>query len=280
VPVYFSVAVQEVNAIIDRMLASGLQEGSISAMKYASTLRALPDGIITASVITVLYPMLSKYAAGKDLPNVKALMSKAVSLLFMALLPVTAISLYYNRDIVKIVFERGLFTAGETAVTANIFVYTVISVFFIGGMNLLNNTFYSMQDTKTPRNNAIISVGSNIVLNLILVRYMQAAGLALATSISFFINFVLLLIQFRRKLGAFGGLRLFINMSKCAAGALFMGPVFFLCEPLRARLPLFAFFGAGAIISLAVYALILFILRMELLMDALARVKLLFVKKE
>ena len=272
-PIYLSVAIGEVNAIIDKMFASGLPEGSISAMNYATKLRALPDGIITASIITVIYPLLSQYAAKKDFFNLKATAVKAISLLSMTLLPVIAVSLYYSSEITKIVYERGAFTSDSTLLTANIFTFAILSLIFAGSSSLLSNTFYSMQDTKTPQIAAVIMVAVNITLNAILVRYMQAAGLTLATSIAFFVYFVLLFILFRRKCGAFGGLALAKNVGKCMVATASMAPVFWLCELLRPRLPLFVFFAAAAAASLCVYALLLYLLRVSLFMEALGRAK-------
>jgi putative peptidoglycan lipid II flippase len=71
-PVYINAAIWEINAIIDKILASGLSAGNISAMSYAEILRNLPDGIITTAVMTVIFPLLSQYAAKKDYDNLKA----------------------------------------------------------------------------------------------------------------------------------------------------------------------------------------------------------------
>jgi len=107
-PLYMSVALWEINMLIDKILASGLPEGSVSAIIYASRLRNLPDGIITTSVITVMFPLLSRYAAGKEFAKLKTMLNKAISLLCMALLPVITISVYYAEEITAIVYERGL----------------------------------------------------------------------------------------------------------------------------------------------------------------------------
>ena len=278
-PIYLNVAVGEINAVIDKMFASGLSEGSISAINYAKRLRALPEGIITTSIITVMYPLLSKYAAEKDFSKMKAAATKAISLLFIALLPVIAVSLYYSKEITKIVYERGAFTPETTALTANIFIYAIISMIFAGSANMLSNSFYSMQDTKTPQIATIIMVACNIALNFVLVRHMQAAGLTLATSIAYFVYFVILFILFRRKCGAFGGLSLFKNIAKCVVATASMIPIFLLCELLRSRLPLFVFFVASVAASLCIYALLLYILRVDLFMEALNRAKA-FLKKK
>lgn len=272
-PVYVSIAVWEMNAVIDRMLASGLSEGSISAMGYAAKLRALPDGVLSASIIMVMFPLMSKYAANLDFDSLKKTTAKAISLLSLALLPIIAVSLYYSGEITKIVFERGAFTPENTVLTASIFIFAVTSLIFSGVGTLLSNSFYSIQDTKSPQFAAVIMVVVNIVLNLILVRSMQAAGLTLATSISFFIYFAILFVQFRRKLGAFGGLALLKNVAKYVFATACMVPVFLLCELLRGRLPLLVFFSVAAALSLCVYAVLLWLLRADLFLEALGRAR-------
>ncbi|MCL2410690.1 MAG: murein biosynthesis integral membrane protein MurJ [Treponema sp.] len=276
-PMYISVAVWEINTIVDKILASGLPEGNMSAIMYALRLRSLPDGIITAAVMTVTFPLLSKYAANKEFAKLKESAVRAISLLFMVLLPVTVVSVYYASEITKIVYERGVFTPDKTLLTANIFVFAVVSLIFSGGTGLLNNVFYSMQDTKTPQIAAVIMVGFNITFNLILIRYMQAAGLALATSIASFAYFIVLFIQFRMKYGVFGGLILFKNVLKYIIAAFGMIPVFFIGEIFRGTVNLLLFFTSSSILALCVYVLLLYLLKAELFIDACKQVKI-FVK--
>ena len=60
-----------------------------------------------------------------------------------------------------------------------------------------------MQDTKTPMINATIAVIINIILNIILSRFMGIGGISLATSISASICVGLLFISLRNKIGSF-----------------------------------------------------------------------------
>ena len=72
---------------------------------------------------------------------------------------------------------------------------------------------------------------------------------------------------------AFGGLALAKNIGKCVIAAASMVPVFLLCELLRPHLPLFVFFAAAAAALLCVYAVLLYLLKVELFMEALRRAK-------
>jgi putative peptidoglycan lipid II flippase len=81
---------------------------------------------------------------------------------------------------------------------------------------LLNNVYYSLQDTKTPVINGFIAVTINVVLNLILIKPMAHRGLALATSISATVESILLIYRLKKKIGSLG----LIKSVKCGLKAL------------------------------------------------------------
>ena len=272
-PIFFNVAVREINVVINRFLASGLPEGSISAIHYANVLRNLPDGIVTFTLASVIFPMLSKYAAQNDFDDFKKLANKSLSFVFLILLPVIAISLFYSADIIRLVYERGAFTAENTAMTTHIFTFAIVSIAFSTGASVLSNAFYGAQNTKTPQIAMAVMVVVNISLNLILVRHMEAAGLVFASSIAFTVFFIVLLISFRRKFGSFEGFALIKNITKYVVAASCMIPVFFLTDLLRDRLPLLIFLAIGVLASLIIYAAVLYLLKAEMFMDGLKRVK-------
>jgi putative peptidoglycan lipid II flippase len=272
-PIFFNVAIREINVVINRFLASGLPEGSISAINYANVLRNLPDGIMTFALATVIFPLLSKYSAKNEFEDFKRLAAKAISLVFITLLPVIAVSLYYGTDIVRLVYERGAFTPDNTVLTSHIFTFAIISIVFSTGASVLSNAFYGAQDTKTPQIAMAIMVVSNIALNFILVRHMEAAGLVFASSIAFTVFFVFLLVLFRRKFGSFGGLSLLKDIGKYIAAAAGMVPVFLLSELLSDLLPTVIFFGIGATVSLFVYAGLLYLFKAGLFMEGLGRLR-------
>jgi hypothetical protein len=143
----------------------------------------------------------------------------------------------------------------------------------MGGNQVLNNAFYGMQDTKTPRLGAVIAVASNIVLNLILVRYMRASGLALATSIAFMLNYIILLIFFRRKCGEFGGFTFMKNVAKCTVATVGILPIFLLCEVFRGRLPTTIFWGISVMLGLILYAVLLYVMKVDIFMFGVNKVK-------
>lgn len=222
-PVMLGSTVQQLNALIDRMLASGLPEGSISALNFANRLNGFAYGLFTVSLATVIYPLLSRLSAEKDMAGFKDTLIKAFNVITLIILPITVGAVILRQPIVSVLFERGQFDARATSMTASALMFYSLGMVFYGYRDVLNRTFYSLQDTRTPTLNGVLTVLCNIVLNLILVRFMQHDGLALATSLSAMIMTVLLFANLRKRLGGIGGKKLFGAFLKCGAASLIMG---------------------------------------------------------
>ncbi|SHM92629.1 putative peptidoglycan lipid II flippase [Caldanaerovirga acetigignens] len=228
VPVMMGTAVQQLNTMIDRMLASGLPEGSISALNFANRLNGFVYGLFSMSISVVIYPLLSRLKAEEDLAGFKDKLVRSISVIMLIILPITAGALVLSFPIVSLLFERGEFTRRATAMTASALVYYSLGMVFYGARDILNRAFYSLQDTRTPMVNGMITVGFNIVMNLILVRYMAHSGLALATSLSAALTTVLLIFNLWKKLGGLGGQRLAGVFAKSALSSAAMGLLVFL----------------------------------------------------
>jgi putative peptidoglycan lipid II flippase len=222
-PVMLGSTVQQLNALIDRMLASGLPEGSISALNFANRLNGFAYGLFTVSLATVIYPLLSRLSAEKDMAGFKDKLVKSLNVITLIILPITVGAVVLRQPIVSVLFERGQFDAKATSMTASALMFYSLGMVFYGYRDVLNRTFYSLQDTRTPMLNGVLTVLCNIVLNLILVRFMQHDGLALATSLSAMIMTLLLFVNLRKLMGGIGGKKLVGTFLKCGAASLIMG---------------------------------------------------------
>lgn len=199
-PIILGSAVAQINIIIDRMFASYLVEGSISSLNYANKLIMLSYGIIVIAIVAVLYPKQSTYAKNNKLEELTKLTTYGIKSLIIILLPITFGGIVLAEPIIKTLFERGAFNATDTKMTSIAFALYSIGLLGMGIRELLNKTYYSLQDTKTPMINGIIALVLNIILNFILVKYLQHGGLALATSICFIITSILLFRGLKKKL--------------------------------------------------------------------------------
>ncbi|MGB9825775.1 MAG: lipid II flippase MurJ, partial [Desulfofundulus sp.] len=141
------------------------------------------------------------------------------------LVPVTVGLALLRVDMVRFIFERGAFDARATQATAIATLYYGLGLLPIAWRDHLSRAFYALQDTTTPMLTGFASIAANVVLNLILVRYMAHAGLALATALANSFGCLLLLILLRRRLGGLGGKKLAANAVQILVGSLVMAVV-------------------------------------------------------
>ncbi len=198
-PVFIGGSVSEINMVIDKMLASTLPDGSVSALKYGDTL----VGVLITFAITILtaivYPKLTQAFAVSDYERISYLSERGINLLAIVTVPFTMGAMLYSYPLIRSIYERGAFGSGESQLVATAFFYYVMSLAFYAVSQLITNVFYSMHDMKTAVYCSIAAVAVNIILNLILIRLMGVGGLALATSVSRALNALLLYHVFHRK---------------------------------------------------------------------------------
>lgn len=215
-PVLLSVGINDINKIIDKAMASTLIDGSVSALNYATRMDMLVRGVFISAIATVLYPMLSREANKGSYDGLKKVTIKGINIILLITIPATVGMILLANPIVKVAFQRGRFDSFATYMTSGALVFTVVGMTGASLRMLLNNVYYSIQDTKTPVINGFISVVINVIFNLILIKPMAHMGLALATSISSSVGSILLIYGLRKKIGSFG----FMKSVKCGLKAL------------------------------------------------------------
>ena len=223
IPVLIGSAVQQINIIVDKTLASSLVEGSISALTYASRLNDLIISVFVMAITTVVFPMLSKAFNEENHLQVNKIMGLGINIILLVTVPATIGMLLLAEPIVKIFFERGAFTETATTMTSQALIFYSLGLVAASLRILLNRVYYSFQDTRSPMINGITAVAANISLNLLFIDSMGHGGLALATSISTTFATFLLFINLRRRLGKIGLKRYLICFLKTLFASIVMG---------------------------------------------------------
>lgn len=226
-PVLIGVAVNQINTIVDRTIASTLVEGSISALNYATKLNQFVMGMFIVSISSVVYPMLSKLTSENNKEKFNKSIRTSVNTVVLLVIPISVGAIILANPIVKLLFQRGEFDQRATYMTSVALVFYSIGMIGFGLRDILGKVFYSLQDTKTPMINGAIAMILNIILNICFVKFtnMQLSGLAFATSISALVTIILLFISLRKKIGAFGGKSILVVMIKSLVSAVLMGIV-------------------------------------------------------
>ena len=183
-PVFWSISVAEINAMVNKMVASFLFVGSIAAMGYAQKINSIFISFFTSAIATIVYPMYAEAAAKGDSGQLNNRINYTLSAYSFFLIPVMLFVLCYRREIIEIAFARGAFDTSAIDVTQQLLGFYVIGILFLALRGTVTNVYYSLKDSKTPAKNATIGVIINVVLNVSLPFVMGVNGLALATSIT------------------------------------------------------------------------------------------------
>ena len=224
-PVFIGVAVNQVNTMVDRSLASGLGDGVITALNNANRLNGFVMGLFIATLGAVIYPTLSKLSSENNKEKFAESVANSVNCVNLLVMPATIGAMILATPVVRILFERGAFDDKSTALTATALVFYSVGMVGFGLRDILSKVFYSLKDTKTPMVNGMIAVALNIVLNIALVKVMGHGGLALATSLSAIICIFLLFRSLKKKIGYYGQDKIRATFIKTLIASLVMGVV-------------------------------------------------------
>ena len=183
-PAVLTLAVTQVNLMVDNKLASHLSDGGISALQYGMRLFQLPLGVLAVSVATALLPRMSESWATRNLDRYYAYVHEGMVVTALALLPAMVGFWALGPDVIRLLFEHGSFTVADTLRTSHVLSFYLIGLLPYGWVYVLTRAAYAQGKTRFPLFAAALATGLNVGLDLALVRSMGAAGLALATAIA------------------------------------------------------------------------------------------------
>lgn len=205
-PALFGVSVAQINLLIDTVLASFLQTGSVSWLYYSDRLMEFPLGVFGIALATVVLPGLSKKVAVEDWHGFRQDLDQALRLIWLIGVPATVGLALLAGPLLTTLFHYGAFTDTDVLqAQKSLMAYSLGLTGFIL-VKVLAPAFYAMKEMKLPVRAAVIALVANTVLNLILIWPLAHAGLALATSLSAFVNAGLLYWFLTRKMAKFASL--------------------------------------------------------------------------
>lgn len=190
-PALLTGGVTQINLLVGQIIASA-QEGAIALLNYADRINQLPLGIIGIAVGVVLLPELARSLKAGDHEDAQHLQNRSLEFALGLTLPAAVGFVLFAGPLINIVYERGAFTAETTALTA-----AALSAFAVGLpayvlIKVFSPAYFARLDMKSPMWFSGISVVVNIVGSLALFPFYGHVGIALATSIAAWLNFVLL----------------------------------------------------------------------------------------
>jgi len=217
-PVVASSSVFAINQQIALYFASGLEDGSSSALANAIVFWQLPLGIFGVSVTTVLFPRMSREAAGSDRDALRGTTAYGVRAIFALLIPSAVILGALSFEIIAVAFQRGEFTAVNTHMAGRVLIGYCVGMVGVGLFNFLQRSFYARGDYRTPALTALVVLTIDVALSLVLKEtVLRVAGLAVANSVAFTTGALVLLFFSRRSLNGLDGTAIFTTVGKATA---------------------------------------------------------------
>ena len=183
-PAFLTLAVTQLNLLVDNKLASHLGDGGIASLQYAMRLFQLPLGVLAVSVATALLPRFSKTIARRDEDGFFSYLNDGLVASTLALFPAMIGLLVIGSNVIRLLFEHGSFTATDTARTARVLSYYLVGLVPYGWVYVLTRAAYARGKPMFPLLASVLAVSVNVALDLLLITSMREAGLALATAVA------------------------------------------------------------------------------------------------
>ncbi len=227
-PMLVSTWVQPLYTIVNTRLASGIYKG-VSSLEYANRLYLVVTGVFSFVVTNLMFPKMSRANVSGDEDEAKNMLVMSLKLITFIILPVMAVFVVLAKPVISVLYQHGGFTLEDTMRTG-----TALSCYALGmiGMaynEILSKSFFSMQNSKTPMTNALISMAVNIGVAYTLSGSFGISGLAIATAcgstVNALLNYICILKHYQKLFTKSDA----VSILKITVCAIIMGIIMFIC---------------------------------------------------
>ncbi len=182
-PVLLSSVVASGGLLVDQSMAAMLPSGSVSALVYANRFVAVVLSLSAGAVSTAIVPHFSRMIAHRDWRACRRTLHTWARLTALVSLPIAALLVAGARPLVRVALQHGHFGARDTAVVASVLAMYAMQIPFFVISRVYYRFLVAMRRTDLILYCGILNLGLDIVLNLVLMRWLGVAGIALATSL-------------------------------------------------------------------------------------------------
>jgi putative peptidoglycan lipid II flippase len=228
-PGFFGIGVAQINFFVGTIFAtsSRMPSGSVTALYVAERVMELVMGGYAIAVATAILPMMSHQAAAGNVEEMKSTLVFSLRIVSFITIPAAVGLVVLREPIIRVLFEHGEFMAESTGLTTRALFYYAFGLPAFAAIKLIVPAFYCTHDTRIPAQVAAWSLGLNIVLNLLFLRWFFSVfgngGPAVATVAAAYFNFFTLFAIFRLRFGRLGTLEILGSLARSGVCAGIMG---------------------------------------------------------
>jgi putative peptidoglycan lipid II flippase len=198
-PLVLAGGIGTLNIMVDRWVASRLPEGAIAALSFSNRVWTIPITLLAGPIATATFPAFSAMAVdGSALHAMDDKVRRTVAFIAYIVIPSSVGIVVLATPITRLLFQRGAFDATATAITASCVQMYALGLIFQAIHPIVGKVFYAFKNTVTPLLVGLGIVGANMAGNIILSRYLGAAGIALATTITVTLGTIIYALLLRR----------------------------------------------------------------------------------
>lgn len=266
-PIVLGVAVNQVYFALNRVFASGMPEGSIAALDFGNKLMNLPLGVFVAAISSAIFPALAAHAVKNQRDKLAQTLIKGLNLVSIITIPAAVGLIVLRTPIVKLLFERGAFTATATVATASALFFFSLSLMPQAANMVITRAYYAVGDVRRPLLMGVYSIAANIIISFIAIRYLAHAGLALANSVAITINTFILYTGLKKHLPFMHTRAFLLELGKILTASAGMGVVTWVCARalvgLQGSKGLVLQVGVSVVVGIIVFMVLVSLLRSE-----------------
>ena len=223
-PLFVTSLAQPINSIISTRLSSGMEKGAMSVLNYSYDAYFILAAVFASAMTNLYFPELSRRFAAGDTDGSADIGGKMLRTVSCIVLPISVFMMVCGKPIIRVLYQRGGFTAADTAAVAGCLGIYCVGMLALSFQEILNKYFYSMQKTQYPMIAAIGGILLNLGLSYLFVNvWGDYRLLALSTVISGWFMAVVLMIVARIKVKALIGKSLLFSLAKILAASLALG---------------------------------------------------------
>jgi putative peptidoglycan lipid II flippase len=191
-PMLLGAAVMSSTGFVDQSMAAMLASGSVSSLSYGNKVVSLIIGVGSFALSAAIFPYFSKMVANRDWDQIRHTFRTYAALSLIITLPITATLIYFSEPLVGIIFGRGVFNAMDMHLVAQVQAFYVIQIPFYVLSMLVVRLISSLSGNYLLLRGACLSFSLNVGLNYLFMQWLGVAGIALSTSVTYFVSFLFL----------------------------------------------------------------------------------------
>jgi putative peptidoglycan lipid II flippase len=182
-PVLLSSVVASGGLLADQAMAAMLPPGSVSALVYAGRFTSVVVTLLAGALASALTPHFSVLVAVGDWNGCRKSLRHWAGMTALVSVPVAIVLIACAPSLVRLTLQHGVFTAHDTAAVAPVMAMYALQIPFFAVSRVFYRFVLAIRRTDLILYCGILNLVLDIVLNIVLMRLMGLAGIALATSL-------------------------------------------------------------------------------------------------